>query len=97
MLKGMSGLEVLDPTGELNPVERQRLARPPSIDGRRIALLDISKARGNVFLDRLEELLTERGARVERYRKPTFARPAPRPLLEEILGKSDLVVEALAD
>ena len=93
----MSGLKVLDPTGELEPATRGRVPRPDSVDGRRIALLDISKARGNVFLDRLEELLNQRGAKTERFRKPTFARPAPRPLLEEILGKSDLVVEALAD
>jgi hypothetical protein len=93
----MSGLEVLDPTGERRPAARQRVARPDAVDGRRIALLDISKARGNVFLDRLEELLNQRGAKVERFSKPTFARPAPRALLEEILGKSDLVVEALAD
>ena len=93
----MSGLEVLDPTSEREPVARQRAGRPATIDGLRIALLDISKARGNVFLDRIEELLNERGAKVERFRKPTFARPAPRALLEEILGKSDLVVEALAD
>ena len=93
----MSGLEVLDPTGEQEPASRRRVARPDSVEGRRIALLDISKARGNVFLDRLEELLNQRGAKTERFRKPTFARPAPRALLEEILGKSDLVVEALAD
>ena len=93
----MSGLEVLDPTGEREPASRQRLARPASIIGKRIGLLDISKARGNVFLDRLEQRLTERGATVERFRKPTFARPAPRALLEEIVGRTDLVVEALAD
>ena len=93
----MSGLEVLDPTGERQPAVRRRTARPDGIEGRRVALLDISKARGNVFLDRIEELLNQRGAKVVRFRKPTFARPAPRALLEEILGKSDLVVEALAD
>ena len=93
----MSGLEVLDPTGQRQPRERRRLPRPDSIDGRRVALLDISKARGNVFLDRLEQLLSERGAKTERFRKPTFARPAPRALLEEITARSDLVVEALAD
>jgi hypothetical protein len=93
----MGGLTVLDPTGERQPAARQRSERPSSIEGRRIALLDISKPRGNVFLDRLEELLNQRGAKTERFRKPTFARPAPRDLLREILGKSDLVVEALAD
>ena len=90
-------LQVLDPTGEREPVERQRNARPASVAGLRVALLDISKPRGDVFLDRLQQLLESRGAKTERYRKPTFARPAPRPMVEEILGKSDLVVEALAD
>ena|SRR5947209_18863558 len=90
-------LEVLDPTGERQPAARARVERPPSLDGRRVALLDISKPRGNVFLDRLQELLAERGAKVERFRKPTYARPAPRDMVREILGKSDLVIEALAD
>jgi len=90
-------LEVLDPTGELQPATRQRVARPSSLEGKRVAMLDISKPRGDVFLDRLEELLTARGVRVDRFRKPTFARPAPRAMMEEILGKSDLMVEALAD
>jgi hypothetical protein len=90
-------LEVLDPTGERQPAARARSERPGSIEGKRIALLDISKPRGNVFLDRLEELLGARGAKVERFRKPTYARPAPRDMVREILGKSDLVVEALAD
>ena len=90
-------MRVLDPTSERTPAARTRTARPASLDGLTVGLLDISKARGNVFLDRLEELLNQRGAKVERFRKPTFARPAPRALVEEILGKSDLVVEALAD
>ena len=80
----MSSLEVLDPTGERQPADRQRLPRPATIEGRRV-------------LDRLEQLLAERGAKTERFRKPTFARPAPRALLEEISARSDLVVEALAD
>ena len=81
----MSGLEVLDPTGEREPAARQRVARPASIEGRRIALLDISKARGNVFLDRIEQLLNERGAKVERFRKPTFCEPCKtRTLLQNI-------------
>ena len=88
---------VLDPTGEREPVERARVARPPSLDGRTVALLDISKARGDVFLDRLEELLAERGLEVRRYRKPTFTKPAPIDLRHEIATQCDVVIEALAD
>jgi len=88
---------VLDPTGERNVVTRAKAARPASLDGLTVGLLDISKARGDVFLDRLAELLGERGLRVERYRKPTFTKPAPVDLRHEISTKCDVVIEALAD
>ena len=66
---GVRGV-LLDPTGERRPARRERVARPPSLEGRTVALLDISKARGDVFLDRLDELLTERGLRVVRFASP---------------------------
>ena len=50
-----------------------------------------------MFLDRVAELLTARGLRVERYRKPTFAKPAPVDLRHEIATRCDVVIEALAD
>ena len=88
---------VLDPTSERAPAARQRIDRPPSLEGKRIGLLDISKARGDVFLDRLEERLRERGLEVQRFRKPTFTKPAPADLRYEISTKCDVVIEALAD
>ncbi len=88
---------LLDPTSERAPVQRERLARPPALDGLHVGLLDISKARGNVFLDRLEELLTARGIRVSRFAKPTFTKPAPIDLRHEISTTCDVVIEALAD
>lgn len=88
---------VLDPTGERTVAERQLLARPASLEGLRVGLLDISKPRGDVFLDRLEERLTAIGARVTRFRKPTFTKPAPVDLRHEISTTCDVVIEALAD
>ena len=88
---------VLDPTGERTVETRERLPRPSSLDGKVVGLLDISKPRGNIFLDRLENRLTELGVRVERYAKPTFTKPAPIDLRHEIATKCDLVIEALAD
>jgi len=90
-------LTVLDPTDERLPVERPRAARLTSIAGQRIALLDISKARGDIFLDRLAEHLEERGAQVERLKKATFTRIAPAALCQDIASRSDAVIEALAD
>ena len=88
---------VLDPTSEANPAKRERVARLPGLSGRTVGLLDISKARGDVFLDRLEARFGERGANVRRYRKPTFTKPAPVDLRHEIAVNCDAVVEALAD
>lgn len=88
---------LLDPTSELSPVERPRLARPASLDGLRVGLLDISKRRGDVFLDRIEEQLTQRGLVVRRYLKPRFSILAPAELKQQIRKECDLVIEALAD
>lgn len=93
----MSGRVYLDPTSGRSPAVRERVSRPPSLDGLTVGLLDISKPRGDVFLDRLSTLLAERGARVERYRKPTFTKRAPVDLRHEITTTCDVVIEALAD
>ncbi|MDR0359481.1 MAG: hypothetical protein LBJ87_08475 [bacterium] len=88
---------LLDPTNERSPVVREASPRPSSLEGRTVGLLDISKPRGDVFLDRLEELLSARGLEVLRYRKPTFTKPAPADLRQEIATRCEAVVEALAD
>jgi hypothetical protein len=88
---------LLDPTNEHTVLQRSLVPRPASLRGKTIGLLDISKPLGNVFLDRLEQRLTELGAGVLRFRKPTFAKPAPVDLRHEIATKCELVIEALAD
>jgi hypothetical protein len=88
---------LLDPTGERRPAERPRAPRLPSLDGKVVALLDISKPRGDVFLDRFAELITARGATVRRYTKPTFTKPTPPDLRKRIAQECDAVIEALAD
>ena len=88
---------VLDPTAETAPAARLRAPRPDSLAGRTVGLLDISKPRGNVFLDRITERLETLGASVNRYTKPTFSKPAPVDLRHEIASSCDAVIEALAD
>ena len=88
---------LLDPTHERSPAIRQRLPRLASLAGVPVALLDISKARGDVFLDRLAERLAGEGAKVLRYRKPTFTKPAPVDLRQQIAVECGAVIEALAD
>ena len=87
---------IMDPTDERVPIKRTLTKRPEAISGT-VGLLDISKPRGDVFLDRLERLLSARGVEVLRFRKPTFTKPAPADLRHEISVRCDAVVEALAD
>ena len=88
---------VLDPTAETTSANRLRALRPTSLAGRTVGLLDISKPRGNLFLDRIGERLTELGATVNRYTKPAYTKPAPVDLRHEIATNCDAVIEALAD
>ncbi len=91
----VDGVIVLDPTAEQDPAGRPlaaRAGRPSSV-----ALVDIRKLRGDVFLDELETLLRDRGVEVHRTAKPTFTKPAPSDLRREIAEQCEAVIEALAD
>ncbi len=88
---------VLDPTSERTVTTRPPAPRPRSLAGKVVGLLDISKARGDVFLDRLEERLVADGATVRRFAKPTFTKPAPLDLRQQIASQCEVLIEALAD
>ncbi len=87
----------LDPTSEMSPEYREPLPRPKTLEGLTVGLLDISKARGDIFIDRIEDLLGQRGIKTLRYKKPTFTRVAPVELTQQIASECDVVVESLAD
>ncbi|NKB60145.1 MAG: hypothetical protein GKS00_27855 [Alphaproteobacteria bacterium] len=91
------GLILLDPTAESSPAQRERLTPPASLDGLTVGLLDIGKARGNVFLDQLEVGMAARGLTVRRYAKPTNTKVAPIAIAQTIATECDVVVEALSD
>jgi hypothetical protein len=90
-------MEYVSPIDERVREPEPLALRTGGIEGKSVALLDISKNRGAEFLDRLELHLQEHGARTRRFRKPTFSRPAPANLIEEIALHGDLAVEGLAD
>ncbi len=89
---------ILDPTDEREPIRRELAPRPDRIEGS-IGLLDISKPKGNVFLDRIEARIRDRlpGVEVRRYSKPPFTKPAPADLRAQIAKECVFVIEALAD
>jgi hypothetical protein len=67
------------------------------VSGARVALHDITKARGAEFLDRVEAGLQANGASTFRVSKETFSRPASTEVIEQIAIHGDLAVEGLAD
>lgn len=93
----MSETVLLDPGSERDPVQREPRGLPADLVGRTVGLLDISKPRGDVFLDEIARLLEAEGAAIARFKKPTFTRPAPTGLRQEIAEQCDVVLEGLAD
>jgi len=91
-------LILVNPSNERTDASARTARRLDSLAGKTIALLDISKPGGNIFLDRMELLLREKHGvtRVIRAMKPTFAKPAPVEVLEAIRC-ADAVIEGLAD
>jgi hypothetical protein len=91
---------LVNPLDETQRPRGRPAPRLATLEGKTIALLDISKPGGRFFLDRLEALLAARAAvrAIVRAAKPTFARPAPEELIRRLLEpRCDAVVEALAD
>jgi hypothetical protein len=91
-------MRIVDPTDERVPIRRSLAKRSGTISGS-VALLDISKPRGDVLIEQIAARLREEmpGVEIRRYRKPTFTKPAPDELRRQIAKESDFVIEALAD
>ena len=89
---------ILDPTDERTPMGRQPAARPARLEGA-LGIIDIAKARGDVFCHEVERLVRERLPSLDiiRLRKPTYTKPAPSNLREEVGERCQAVIQALAD
>ena len=93
-------ITLVNPMNETVREQRKVAPKLDTLSGKIIGLLDISKPGGSVFLDRLETLLRERFgvANVVRAMKPTFTKPAPEAIIDQLLAaRCDAVIEALAD
>ena len=91
-------LVILDPTDERAPLGRRLATRPDHLHGT-LGIVDISKARGDIFCDEVERLLHARlpALDIVRLRKPTFTKPAPANLRDEVETRCQAVIQALAD
>ena len=91
---------LINPLDETPRTPRVPARRLETLAGKTLGLLDISKPGGNLFLDHLERLLKERFevGRIVRAMKPTFSKPAPDTVLDDLVAaRCDAVIEALAD
>jgi len=88
-----------DPTAELSPAMRERLMPPDNLQGCTVGLLSISKERSAEYFDSVELQLTDQLANitVHRFEKPTHTKPAPEPVLQQVIESCDVVVVGLAD
>ncbi len=86
-----------DPTSEASSTIRSARVFPDNIDGKTIALLDISKERSSEFLNHLEFKFSEAGFPVKRYRKASHSKIAAPEITQAIVRETDIVVESLAD
>ena len=90
-------MKVLDPIGTVQRPVRRLAARPPTLAGRRLGVLDNSKPNADVLLGRVAELLAERpGARPARgWQKPGSSRAAL--MIDEVVAGADVVITGSAD
>ena len=90
-------MDVLNPTRPAPSRTMPLAARPASLRGRRIGVLDNSKPNADVLLGRLAELLVERhgAASVVKWKKPGASRPAT--MIDEIARSADLVLTGSGD
>ncbi len=90
-------MEYISPFDERHREVDPLAPRRSGLEGATVALLDITKRRGDEFLDRIELLLHARGAQTFRVAKEIFSKPAAPELIRRIADRGDLAVEGLAD
>ena len=91
-------MKILNPTAESEVGPARMAAGLPSLEGRRVGLLDNGKVQVSRFYDHLEVMLRDEYgvAEVVRRRKADSSRPVPPPLLAE-LSACDAIVSAVGD
>ena len=90
-------MEYVSPFDERRRAPEPLAPRRDTLRGARVAVLDITKRRGDEFLDRVEARLRAQGAETFRVAKEIFSKPAEPELIRRIANRGDLAVEGLAD
>ena len=99
MVAEATRLKVLDPTVEAIPDSTVLAVRPNDLNGKTVGLLSNSKRNADKLLDAVYSLLQDSYdfKDVVRLDKGNASRPAPKPIMDELLEKCDIVITATGD
>jgi hypothetical protein len=92
-------MRIVDPIGTSAASAKALAARPRTLEGVTIALLDNSKPNAGVLLERVGALLAARGGAraVRAWRKPGASTSAAPAVIEEIAAAARVALTASAD
>ncbi len=92
-------IELLDPTTEAATRSIAYVARPASLEGKRVALIDNTKFNSDRLLEKIGQLLrAEYGVAEARvWRKKNASVPAHPEIIEEVRKTSDVMVAGIGD
>ena len=92
-------VQILDPTTEVSARRINYAARPESLAGLRIGLVDNTKHNSDQLLLRIADILQkEHGAKAHIIRKKTSSGAAPHAeIIEEYKGACDIIVAGVGD
>jgi hypothetical protein len=92
-------LVLISPVNEATVAESALAPRLSSLRGKRVGLLDNSKAKAGKMLDTVAAILDAQYAfsNVVRHRKPSASKPASPEAITELASSCDLVVVGVGD
>jgi hypothetical protein len=92
-------IQILDPTTEVNPRRIAYAARPGTLEGLTIGLIDNTKHNSDQLLLRIANILEEKhGAKAHIIRKKKSSGAAPHEeIVEELKANCDVIVAGVGD
>ena len=95
----MAPIEILDPTVEPRRQPLTFVARPDSLKGKRVGLVENTKFNSDRLLARIGDILKEEYGVAEwkMYRKHNAGVPAHQEIIEAIKTSADVVVAGIGD
>jgi hypothetical protein len=93
----MATLKILDPRASVNLKDRPLVPALDTLEGKIIGIIDNGQANSTTMFQELAKLLQEkyRPAEVLLKTKPTHMQGAPKPIMEELVRRSDAVITGL--